>query len=172
MSHVRLLYHIVFRTQHGRKSITEEYERELYQYFLDTIDKNKKCKLYRIGGTEDHVHFLVGIRTNITLKRFLRDVQFESARWLRGNPRFPRFENWAFDFACFTCNPGDKEVLIEVIKNQKQHHETVSFEEEYCQLLAENDFKIDENYFLGSRPYSAPQEDANMGTRTGCLIES
>jgi len=32
--------------------------------------------------------------------------------------------------------------------NQKEHHKTISFEEEYRQFLLENGIDIDERYFL------------------------
>ena len=39
-------------------------------------------------------------------------------------------------------------LIINYIKNQKEHHKTISFEEEYRQFLIENGIEIDEKYFL------------------------
>ena len=43
----------------------------------------------------------------------------------------------------------DKEMIINYIKNQKEHHKTVSFEEEYRQFIIESGGTIDERFFLG-----------------------
>jgi hypothetical protein len=38
--------------------------------------------------------------------------------------------------------------MIDYIKNQKEHHKKLSFEDEYRQLLIENGIEIQEQYFL------------------------
>ena len=67
---------------------------------------------------------------------------------LKENPNFPEFEGWDVSFAAFTYNLNDKQTIIDYIKNQKEHHKTVSFEEEYRNFLIENGIEIDERYFL------------------------
>ena len=39
-------------------------------------------------------------------------------------------------------------MIIEYIKNQKEHHKTKSFYDEYKRLLIENGIQFDERYFL------------------------
>jgi len=147
MSYTRLLYHIVFRTKRSENTIPEAHEKELYAYIMGIID-NKKSKLYRIGGTENHIHLLVDMHPTIALSDFMKEVKEYSSKWLAKNPNFPDFEGWAVSFAGFTYNLSDKQMIINYIKNQKEHHKTVSFEEEYRQFLIDNGVEIDERYFL------------------------
>ena len=147
MSYTRLLYHIVFRTKYGQNSIPEQHEKELYAYIMGIIN-NKKSKLYRIGGTENHIHLLVDIHPTFALSDFMKELKEYSSKWLAKNPNFSDFDGWAVSFAGFTYNINDKQTIINYIKNQKEHHKTVSFEEEYRQFLIENGIEIDERYFL------------------------
>jgi len=147
MSYTRLLYHIVFRTKCSKKTITETHEKELYAYLMGIID-NKKSKLYRIGGTENHIHLLVDMRPTIALSDFMKVLKESSSKWLANNPNFPNFAGWAVSYAGFTYSQNDKQTIINYIKNQKEHHKTVSFEEEYRQFLIDNGIEIDERYFL------------------------
>ena len=147
MSYTRLLYHIVFCTKHRKNTISEQYEKELYAYILGIIE-NKKSKLYRIGGTENHLHLLIDMHPTFALSDFMKELKEYSSKWLAKNPNFPDFEYWAVSFAGFTYNLADKQKIINYIKNQKEHHKTVSFEEEYRQFLEENGVEIDEKYFL------------------------
>ncbi|MDR1678952.1 MAG: IS200/IS605 family transposase [Prevotellaceae bacterium] len=147
MSYTRLLYHIVFRTKYGKPTIPEEHEKELYAYIMGIIN-NKKSKLYRIGGTENHLHLLVDIHPTFAVSDFMRELKEYSSKWLGQNPDFPDFEAWAVSFAAFTYNLNDKQTIIDYIKNQKEHHKTVSFEDEYRQFLIENGIEIDDRYFL------------------------
>jgi REP element-mobilizing transposase RayT len=147
MSYTRLIYHIVFCTKYRKNTIPEAHEKELYAYIMGIID-NKKSKLYRIGGTENHIHLLVDMHPTFALSDFMKELKEYSSKWLAGNPNFPDFEGWAVSFAGFTYNLNDKQAIINYIKNQKKHHKTVSFEEEYRQFLIDNGIEIDERYFL------------------------
>ena len=147
MSYTKLLYHIVFRTKYGKNTIPEQHEKELYAYIMGIIS-NKKSKLYRIGGVENHLHLLIDIHPTFAVSDFMKELKEYSSKWLAKNPNFPDFEGWAMSFAAFSYNLSDKQKIINYIKNQKEHHKTVSFEEEYRQFLLENDIEIDEKYFL------------------------
>jgi REP element-mobilizing transposase RayT len=147
MSYTRLLFHVVFHTKHNNPTIPEAHEKELYAYIMGIVN-NKKSKLYRIGGTENHIHLLVDIHPTIALSSFMKELKEYSSKWLLKNPNFPDFESWAVSFAGFTCNFNDKQAIINYIKNQKEHHKIVSFEEEYRRFLADNGIDIDERYFL------------------------
>ena len=147
MSYTRFLYHIVFRTKHSKNTIPELHEKELYAYIMGIIN-NKKCKLYRIGGMPDHIHLLVDIHPTIAVSDFMKELKEYSSKWLSTNPNFPDFEGWAVSFAGFTYSLKEKQTIIDYIKNQKEHHKKISFEEEYRQFLIENGIDIDEHYFL------------------------
>ena len=147
MSYTRLLYHIVFRTKYGRNTIPEQHEKELYAYIMGIVS-NKKSKLYRIGGIENHIHLLVDIHPTFALSDFMKELKEYSSKWLSKNLNFPDFEGWSVSFAGFTYNLNDKQTIIDYIKNQREQHKTVNFEEEYRQFLVENGIDIDERYFL------------------------
>ncbi|MDR1610155.1 MAG: transposase, partial [Candidatus Symbiothrix sp.] len=58
MSYKQILYHIVLRTRYSEKSIAQHNVSSLYKYIWGII-RNKKGKLYRINGMEDHIHILI-----------------------------------------------------------------------------------------------------------------
>jgi REP element-mobilizing transposase RayT len=112
------------------------------------IIENKKSKLYSIGGIENHIHLLIDMHPNVALYDFMKELKEYSSKWLAKNPNFPDFEGWEVGFAGFSYSPDDKQNIIDCIKNQKEYHKTVSFEEEYRQFLIDNGIDIDERYFL------------------------
>lgn len=147
MSYTQLLYHIVFRTKGNKKTINEQNEKELYAYIFGYI-KNKKSILYRINGTENHIHLLIDLHPTLSLSGFMRDLKEASSKWLKQNSNFPMFEFWAEGYGAFTYSIEEKDTIINYIKNQKEHHKTVSFKEEFRAFLEENGVEIDERYFL------------------------
>jgi hypothetical protein len=56
-------------------------------------------------------------------------------------------QNRAVGYGSFTCSYMDVKRLIEYIKNQQQHHQKISFEEEYRKLLLDYGITPDEKYF-------------------------
>ena len=143
MAHLNLTYHIVWRTKCSRKTINEEYERELYSYILG-ICREKKCHLHRINSMPDHVHMCVEIHPTIAVSEFVRIIKQESSKWLKEERnKFPLFDGWGNGYAGFTYSAADRPNVICYIKNQKEHHRKVGFREEFESLLME--FGLDPN---------------------------
>jgi putative transposase len=145
-SYRQILFHIVFRTKNGKKTVTQDHVKELYAYIVGII-KNKKCYLYRINGMEDHLHLLCDLHPTIALADFIRDLKSSSSIWLKQSGKFSKFEGWADGYAAFSYAWKDKETIINYIKNQQEHHKKESFEDELRRLLKEHGIEVDENYF-------------------------
>lgn len=135
----QIYYHIVFGTKFRKPTIPDNHCEELYKYIWGFIN-NKKCKLYRINGSSDHLHLLVDIHPSFSVSDFVKEIKVSTSIWMKTQKIFPNFEGWAEGYACFTISHNDKENVIEYIKNQKEHHKIKSFNEEYKCLL--HDFGI------------------------------
>ena len=123
MAFRQILYHIVFRTKFSRKTLNQENVQELYKYIWGVI-KNKNCMLFRINGMEDHIHILSDLHPSISLADYIKDIKVASSKWAKQNRIFPDFEGWAKKYAAFTYSYKEKQLLINYIKNQQQHHKT------------------------------------------------
>ncbi len=145
-SYRQILYHIIFRTKNGNNTLTQEHVRELYAYIFGTI-KNKNCFLYRINGVEDHIHFLCDLHPSIALSNFMRDIKTSSSIWLKQSGKFRDFTGWADGYAALTYAWKDKEVIVNYIINQQEHHKNESYEDELRRLLKEYGIVVNENYF-------------------------
>jgi len=145
-SYRQILYHIIFRTKSGKKTLDLENIKELYAYFVGII-RNKKGFVYRINGIEDHVHILCDLHPNNSLADFMRDIKVSSSTWLKQSGKFSKYEGWAEGYGAFTYSFKDKERIINYIRNQQEHHKMESFEVELRQLLVEHGIDIDERFF-------------------------
>lgn len=146
-SYRQLLYHIVFHTKGAEKTIPGSHCKELYNYIWGIV-KNKNSKLYQINGIEDHIHLLVDIHPTLPVSDFVRDVKSFSSGWMKQTGHFQKFKGWADGYGVFSVSYREKDMIIGYIKKQKEHHRTISFEEEYRKLLLEQGITIDERYFL------------------------
>jgi REP element-mobilizing transposase RayT len=119
---------------------------QLYAYITGII-KNKNSHLYRINGTENHLHILTDLHPSVALADFVREIKVSTSIWMKSDNLFPGFTGWSDGYGSFTCSFMDMGRLIDYIKDQQEHHRKKSFEEEYRNLLLESGVHIDERYF-------------------------
>lgn len=143
----QIYYQIVFSTKYRKPSINEENETELYKYIWGIL-KNKKCKLYRINGMPDHIHIFFDLHPTIALSNLIKDIKVASNLWMKESGLFSEFEEWQDGYGAFTYSNREKDMIIDYIKNQKQHHKKENFEQEFKRLLEENDIEYDEKYLF------------------------
>ena len=142
-SYRQLYYHIVFGTKSRKPTIPDVHCQLLYKYIWGILE-NKKCKLYRINGSKDHIHLLVDIHPTIAISTLVKDLKVSTSIWLKQEREFQNFEGWAEGFAAFTVSHSDKEKVLEYIKTQKEHHQKQAFQDEYKTLLKEHGIELNE----------------------------
>jgi len=140
------LYHIVFRTKDSDPTVDQNYSDRLYAYITGIV-KNKMSHLYRINGVKNHLHILTDIHPSLAPADFVKEIKANSSLWMKKSGLFPLFKGWAEGYGSFTCSFRDKDKLIEYIKSQQEHHQKLTFEEEYRILLKEAGIEIDERFF-------------------------
>lgn len=142
-SYRQSLFHIVFCTYKRRNTLPEKYHEDLYKYIWGII-KNRKSILYRINGTENHIHIFCDLHSSVALADFVKEIKTATNTWIKDSGKFPKFESWAEGYCGLSYNKKDKDLIINYIKNQKEHHRITSFEDELKALLIENGIEFDE----------------------------
>ena len=143
----QIIYQIVFGTKNRKRTISASYEKDLFQY-IHGIIKNKQGNLYRINGMEDHIHILSDLHPTVCLSDYIKDIKVASNIWMKESGNFTAFEGWQEGYGAFTYSIKEKDILINYIKNQKVHHQSETFNDEYKRLLLENGIEFDEKYLL------------------------
>jgi putative transposase len=133
-SHRQILYHIIFGTKYRKPVIDPYHKAELYHYIWGIV-KNKKCILYQINGSNDHIHILADLHPSVSLADFVKDIKVASSIWMKESGNYPGFQGWAEGYGAFTYPYRDKAVILNYIKNQEVHHRNVSSRQEYIVLL-------------------------------------
>jgi putative transposase len=147
MSYRQIFYQIVFGTKNREATITEAHSEELYKYIWGVI-KNSNGKLFRINGVEDHIHIFSDLHPSLSLANYVKDIKVSSSFWMKESGKFPQFKGWQEGYGAFTYSTKEKQAVINYVKNQKEHHKSENFLDEYRRLLSENDIEFDEKYLL------------------------
>ena len=146
-SYRQILYHIVFCTHDRANTLPSESHEDLYKYICGIIRKRNSI-LYRINGTENHIHILSDIHPTVSLADFIKEIKTVSNFWMKSAGNFPDFHSWSAGYAALTYANRDKEMIVNYIKKQKEHHKKVTFEDEYRALLTEHGIIWDERYIF------------------------
>ncbi|GHV58168.1 hypothetical protein FACS1894182_09250 [Bacteroidia bacterium] len=93
-SYRQILYHIVFCTHNRENTIPREHQEFLYKYIWGII-KKRNSVLYRINGTENHIHILSDLHPTVALSDYIKEIKIASNRWMKESGRFPLFMGWA-----------------------------------------------------------------------------
>ena len=104
------------------------------------------CFVYRLNAVEDHLHVLVDIGPEMSPAKFVRVLKTSSNKWIKGSSYFPRFTAWQEGYGAFTKSWAEKDTVIEYIRNQEEHHRTVSFVEEFRRLVEEAGLVWDDRF--------------------------
>jgi len=115
---------------------------------MSGILENKKCHLYQINGVEDHIHILTHLHPSVALADLVKDIKLASTKFIKEKGLFPQFSGWQDGYGAFTYSIDRKEILINCIKNQEEHHKTKTLRDEYIDLLKEHGIQYDEKYLL------------------------
>lgn len=142
-SHTNLLYHIVFSTKDRRPLITPAYAVRLYDYIGGTLRSLGGICL-ELNGTEDHVHLLAKLHPTRAVPDVLRDLKANASGWM--HEVFPslRHFSWQRGYGAFTVSHSNVESVRRYISRQKEHHQKVSFRDEFIQFLKANGIQYDE----------------------------
>ncbi len=143
----QILYQIVFSTKNAENTMRLSDTEKLYRYIWGVL-KNKKCILYRLNGTENHLHIITHVHPSISVSSLVKDIKISSSVWIKEQKIFPNFVSWQEGYGAFTYHISQKEILVNYVKNQREHHSIKTFREEFKELLEEHEIEFDEKYLM------------------------
>lgn len=116
----QLYIQYVFAVKGRQNLIQPSFENDVYSYIAGII-RNKGQKPLAVAGMPDHIHVLVGLKQKFS---------------------------WQEGYGAFSYSESNYGKVIDYIKNQKQHHEKRSFQQEYTLLLKKFHIEFDEKYLF------------------------
>jgi len=140
-----IIVHLMFSTKNRLPLITPAIEPELYPYLAAILSACDSPPIL-IDGVADHVHLTFRLARTMTLSRVVEDVKKRSSGWIKTKgPEFARFY-WQNGYGASSVGQSGLDAVLSYIRNQKQHHRRISFQEELRTLLTEHHIEWDERY--------------------------
>ena len=148
----KLAYHIVFSTKYRHSLIQGAFQNKLYEY-IGGIIRAQNGRLIEIGGVEDHVHLLTNLSPTKAISDSIREIKANASKWSNElSDQKSRFE-WQKGYGAFTVSYSQIERVRHYIQNQREHHKTKTFEEEFIKLIEIHDIEFDRRYLFEAEHY-------------------
>ena len=137
-----LLTHVIFSTKDRRPMISADFSQRLYEY-LCGVARGEFGKAIKVGGTADHVHSLISVRTDVSLAHAMNRFKSLSTGWI--HKMFPSAQDfaWQAGYGAFSVSPSNALAVIRYIEGQATHHAQQTFEEEFIEFLKRHEVQFD-----------------------------
>jgi putative transposase len=146
-TYTQIYIHVIFAVT-GRQNLIDEQHNEELQKYITGIISGQNQKLIAINNMPDHLHLLIGLKSDLSLSELIRDVKANSSRfinerrWCRG-----KF-SWQEGFGAFSYSRSQLGDVIRYIEDQQKHHTTKTFRQEYVELLEKFEVEYDPKYIF------------------------
>jgi putative transposase len=140
-----LLIHVIFTTKYRQPFLREELCCELHPYLAETL-KSLDSPAIEVGSADDHVHTLFKLSRKLALCRVVEKLKTGSSKWIKTKGGLYVKFHWQSGYGAFSVGPSDLEAVRTYIFNQREHHRTRSFQEEYRKFLKEYNIPYDERF--------------------------
>ena len=100
----------------------------------------------RVGGVEDHVHALIGLKPVHCISDFVRELKKATSVW--AGARYERGFEWQEGYSIFSVSASMLNTVSAYIERQTEHHRNRTFAEELKELLEKHGVKYDPKYML------------------------
>jgi len=138
---------IVFAVK-GRESLIDySWEEKLYKYISGVV-QNKGQKMLAINGMPDHLHIFIGMKPTCCLSDLVREIKKSSNEYIKDKKFSNNNFHWQEGFGAFSYSHSNIDNVIKYILNQKEHHRTKTFKEEYYDFLKIFEVEFKEEYLF------------------------
>jgi REP element-mobilizing transposase RayT len=138
-----VVLHLIFSTKLRKPLIGLDIRSDLFAY-LGGIVRELRSTALIINGTCDHVHMLIRIRPAHSIAEIAQTVKTNSSGWIRkkGHKEFA----WQSGYGVFSVSESSVPAVTKYISTQDEHHQKLSFQEEFVAFLKKNKVAYDERY--------------------------
>jgi REP element-mobilizing transposase RayT len=141
----KLYAHLIFSTKNRQSFLDEEIRPRVHGY-LATIVRDLGSPWVVVGGVADHVHILFDLGKTRAPVEFVEQTKRESSKFIKTlGAKYKRFY-WQRGYGMFSVGPAQRDEVEEYVRNQQEHHQARSFQEEFRAYLDRYGIRYDEQY--------------------------
>jgi REP element-mobilizing transposase RayT len=134
----QIFIQVVFSVKSRKNLIPQENLEEVFEYIAGII-RNKGHKPIIVGGVSNHVHVFIGLKPGVCVSSMVRDIKNNSTNFINQQDWLREKFSWQNGFGAFSYGNSQVEQVFNYIKNQEEHHKSLTFREEFVAFLEKFD---------------------------------
>jgi REP element-mobilizing transposase RayT len=143
----QLYIQVVFAVQGRQNLIANSWKDDLNKY-IAVIIKGKDQKPIIVNGMPDHIHAFLGLRPTKAISDLVRDIKNNSTNFINDNNFIKGKFSWQEGYGAFSYSRSQMDTIYKYILNQAEHHQKITFKQEYIELLKEFEIEFNEKYLF------------------------
>src|SRR5262245_42364297 len=141
----KVYVHLIFSTKHRERVISDEIRSDLHRY-MGGILNGQGGQPLEINSEPDHVHSLLVLPRTETLSNVVGHLKKSSNDWLRRRDERLASFYWQGGYGAFSVSQSGVEEVRDYIRRQREHHQRMSFQDEFRAFLRRYEIEFDERY--------------------------
>ena|SRR5690606_20430341 len=143
----QIYIHSVFAVKYFKSQISNSFKTDLMAVMGTHLNETGSETLI-INGVEDHVHCLFRLMPKLAISDVIQKVKAKSSGWLNSKKVLENRFEWQSGFGAFSLSYREVDSVYKYILNQEHHHKSMSFLEEYMQLLKDHNIDFNSEYIF------------------------
>lgn len=141
----KIYLHIIFHIKTTSPKILDDDVERVHEYIGQLINTTG-CQTIHVGGICDHIHAVCLLSRQENVAHLVEEMKRNSSRWIKTlNVHYESFA-WQGGYAVFSVSQSIVDKVLDYVKNQKEHHQKITFEDEYIRFLKLHNVEYDEQY--------------------------
>lgn len=130
----KIWIHAVWATKERLPIIKPAIEHHLYSFIANQLHE-LGCPVRITNGMPDHIHCLFLLNPQKSIADVVKQIKGSSSHFINQQNFIAQKFAWQNGYAAFSVSDSGVEKVFNYIKNQKQHHQKRTFQNEYEAFL-------------------------------------
>lgn len=141
----KVYVHLIFSTKNRERWVPDAIRGILHEY-MGGIFRDMDCTAVEINTEPDHAHALFLLGRTTALSDIVGNLKKGSTNWLRQLDDSLHDFHWQHGCGVFSVSASRVDDVREYIRNQREHHREISFQDEFRTFLRRHQVEYDERY--------------------------
>jgi putative transposase len=141
----KIYIHLIFSTKRREPLLRDDDRPELHKY-LGGILRDLNSPAIEINSEPDHLHTLFVMSRTMPFSQIVQEIKTGTSAWLKKqSPMYVNF-HWQNGYAAFSVSQSGVPDVRIYIRNQREHHRQMTFQDEVREILRRYEIEFDERY--------------------------
>lgn len=133
-SYNKIWIHAIWSTKNRAPLIKSTIEKTIFEFIGNQL-RELGCPVRIINGMPDHIHCLFLLSPQKTIAEVIKQIKGSSSHFINHNNLIDEKFSWQTGYAAYSVSQSVLERVFCYIKNQKEHHQKKTFQQEYDDFL-------------------------------------